>query len=85
MLTIVTRPFWERSSSVLQQIFFYLLEANLRDAPTQTGEIVMDISGIGVIFLSSSYVCGNAPQFFVRGKNPKLYNGAYGFFNQPKL
>jgi len=40
----------------------------------------MDICGIGVIFLSRSYFWGNAPQFFVGDKNPKLYNGAYRHF-----
>jgi len=65
--------------------FFHLSEPNLRDAPTQTGKIVMDICGIGVFFLSRSYFCGNAPQFYVGGKNPKFYNGPMGFFNQPKL
>ena len=36
-------------------------------------------------FSNQVLLLGNAPQFFVRGKNLKLYNGAYGFFNEPKV
>jgi len=31
---------------------FYLSEPNIRDVPMQTGKIVMDVCGTGVIFIS---------------------------------
>jgi len=79
-MLIITCPFWEWSSSVLQQISFHLSDTELRDTPTQTGEIFMDICGTGVIFLSRSYFWGNHPQFSVRGKNPKFYDGPMDTF-----
>jgi len=60
--------------------FFHLSEPNLRDAPTQTGKIVMDICGIGVFFLSRSYFWGNAPQFFVKAKTRNFTMGPVGTF-----
>jgi len=56
----ITRPFWEWSSSVLQQIFLSFSAKCPRRAYAD-GKFFMDIWGIGGIFLSRSYFLGNAP------------------------
>jgi len=58
--------------------FFYLSVPSVREAPMQTGEIVMDICGIGGIFLSRSYFLGNAP-----AKTQNFIIGPVGFSTSP--
>jgi len=54
---------------------------NLRHAPTQTGEIVMNICGIGIIFINRSYFWSNPSQFFVGGKQTRNFTmGPMGFW-----
>jgi len=61
---------------------FYLSEPNLRHAPTQTGEIVMDIRGIRVIY-KHVLVFGEPSPIF-RGQKPEtLQWGLWGFSPSP--
>ena len=63
---------------------FLHLHPNLRDAPTQTGEAVMDICRIGASFVSMGISFrGTLP---ILGEDLEVYNGAWGFyFSRPKL
>ena len=65
-------------------LLVYLSNANLRDAPTQTEEIVMDCV-ISVLVAKGLSFWGTFSHFFQGGGTQKFTTGPMGFFSKPKL